>query len=149
VKIGKSAFFRNNLTCITIPDSVRYIRAFAFCFNKIIHLDLGSGIEKIGCFCFAYNKLSLVILPESMKVVSSFAFLGNLISDVCVKKRGIHIREFAFCLNRFPIIRLTRLQSNRKNLSLLIEEKKYQLELLDNKKREKEEELLALMELKD
>lgn len=83
IEIGEKAFYGyntdcNNITSITIPDSVTAIgkHAFAEC-TSLSDVTIGSGVASIGDYGF-YNCTSLtsVTIPESVTSIANYAFSG-------------------------------------------------------------------------
>ena len=75
--IGPSAFaFNNNLTGVTIPESITSIgyEAFYQC-SGLTNIDIGSGVTNIGAnaFGFCFNLMGVTI-PNSVTSIEGFAF---------------------------------------------------------------------------
>lgn len=75
-RIGDSAFERNAMTEISLPDSVSYIGKSAFCFcDKLESIEIPKGVTEISYLTFFQCKgLNKVTLPLSVKVISGLAF---------------------------------------------------------------------------
>lgn len=79
--IGLRTFYKcDNLTHITIPDSVQSIEyyAFAYCEN-LEQVDVNAGSQLGGIYSGAfYNcaKLTGITIPDSVKEISDYAFYG-------------------------------------------------------------------------
>jgi hypothetical protein len=76
------AFSDNNLTYLTVPDSVTYIGKWSFAKNKIGSLMLGSSVETIGIYSFYNNRIHILDLPDSMRVLSHGSFEYNPIDTI-------------------------------------------------------------------
>ena len=77
ITIADYAFYQcQNLTGITIPNSVKAIGNYAFyaCYN-LTGITIPNGVEYIGelAFCFCYGLISIT-LPDSVNFIDSWAF---------------------------------------------------------------------------
>jgi hypothetical protein len=103
-QIGIDSFFNNQLTSVTIPDSVLYIINFAFATNQlqsvtipdsvisiggnafvnnqISSLSIANGITAIGLAAFATNQLTSITLPESINSLAASVFNNNPLNSV-------------------------------------------------------------------
>lgn len=73
ISIGKNAFYDcNNLTSVTIPNSVTSIgvQAFYEC-SQLKVISLHEGLEKIGKYCFAKSAIEELIIPNSVTYVET------------------------------------------------------------------------------
>jgi len=98
--IGPSAFaINNNLTGVTIPDSVTSLgyEAFYQC-SGLTNVNLGSGVANIGAdsfgFCFG---LTGVTIPDSVTSIGGFAFqLCSGLTNVTLGSGVTSIANYAF-----------------------------------------------------
>lgn len=76
--IGAHAFAQlENLTDISIPDSVTIIKDYAFWMCGIENIDIPDGVETIGHGAFSNcSNLSGVQIPNSVTSINDFAFYG-------------------------------------------------------------------------
>jgi multidrug efflux pump subunit AcrA (membrane-fusion protein) len=74
--IGDMAFEDNQLTGVTIPNSVTSIGDMAFEDNQLTSVTIGSSVTSIGMRAFGNNPLVSVIIPGSVTVIDSRAFAG-------------------------------------------------------------------------
>ncbi|APY07618.1 hypothetical protein BWZ20_04580 [Winogradskyella sp. J14-2] len=85
--IGESAFFINDIASLTIPDSVINIDEGAFAQNQTMtNLVLGNNLTSIGDFAFRFCALNEITIPASVTDIGLIAFGGmggtNAITDV-------------------------------------------------------------------
>ena len=97
--IGYEAFRDNNLTSVTIPDSVRYLGERAFYDNKLTSVIIPDSVTNIGYETFRDNKLTSVTIPDSVTSIGSAAFLGNRLTSVTIPDSVRYIGELAFYRN--------------------------------------------------
>jgi hypothetical protein len=85
--IGDEAFKGpgNQLTAVTIPNSVTTIGNYAFKDNAITALSIGTGVTSIGTYAFANNALTTVTIPNNVTTIGTGAFDGctNLATINC------------------------------------------------------------------
>lgn len=76
--IGMSSFTKNNLTHITLPDSVTEIQNYAFSPSLSLEsIDMPATCSYIGMEAFAYsNKLKSIVIPDGVEVIGGGAFLS-------------------------------------------------------------------------
>jgi hypothetical protein len=99
--IGKEAFAKQeNLTSVTIPDSVTTIDESAFSTNKLTSVTFGKGIVSIGDRAFYDNSLTSVTLPDTIKTIGRRAFSHNLLAKVAIPGFNTYIGELAFARNK-------------------------------------------------
>ena len=72
--IRNSAFSRNKLTSVTIPDSVITIENYAFYNNQLTSVTIGNSVTSIGYWAFADNQLTSVTIPNSVITIENGAF---------------------------------------------------------------------------
>ena len=80
--IGASAFFRNDLTSVIIPDSVTTIGDSAFNGNALASVIIGDSVTTIGRLAFFTNLLPSVTIPDSVTSIGDFTFGGNALISV-------------------------------------------------------------------
>ena len=104
--IGLRTFYKcDNLTHITIPDSVQSIEyyAFAYCEN-LEQVDVNAGSQLGGIYSGAfYNcaKLTGITIPDSVKEISDYAFYGcSALTNVTLsensKLQGVYDHAFEY-----------------------------------------------------
>ncbi|GGG14467.1 hypothetical protein GCM10011344_13840 [Dokdonia pacifica] len=83
IEIEDDAFRNDNITSVTIPDSVIDIGANAFRDNQLTDVTLGNSIETIGIGVFRGNDLTSVSIPNSVIEIAQDAFRDNVaLTDV-------------------------------------------------------------------
>jgi hypothetical protein len=81
--IGAEAFRENNLTSVTLPDTLRRIDYSAFQNNQLLSINIPDSVtDGIGSRAFAGNNLVSVILPENLAALGGSAFDSNQITSV-------------------------------------------------------------------
>ena len=94
--IGDSAFYDNDLTSVTIPDSVTTIGAGAFSTNLIRSLTLGASVTTIGDVAFYDNYLTSVTIPDSVTTIGASAFEYSILDTVTIGNSVTTIGDYAF-----------------------------------------------------
>ena len=77
VRIGKQAFSNNQLTSVSIPDSVISIGDIAFSGNQLTSVTIPDSVTSIGMWAFSDNQLSAIRIPSSVTKIESYAFESN------------------------------------------------------------------------
>ena len=113
IKIG--AFRNNKLSTIKIPDSVKVIETGAFENNQISNLTIGNSVEIIGMRAFENNQIASVIIPDSVREIYARAFFNNQISSITVGNSVEYIGYHAFYNNNITFVALS---DNIKNLDM-------------------------------
>ncbi len=113
VKTIKSfAFVNNRITSITIPASVETIETYAFEGNKLETVVIGNGVKTIGSAAFVSwtreeNNISSLTLWNSIESIGDYAFAGNKISSsIIIPPTTTTIDEYAFDYNRLTEVYL-------------------------------------------
>jgi uncharacterized repeat protein (TIGR02543 family) len=82
VEIGESVFEENDLTSVTIPNSVTTIGDDAFRENELTYVTIPSSVTIIGDRAFYKNKLTSITIPSSVMSIGQSAFNDNLLTSV-------------------------------------------------------------------
>src|SRR5574344_68523 len=102
--IGMSAFYDNKLTSVTIPDSVTSIGMSAFYDNKLTSVTIPNSVTSIGNFAFSENQLTSVTIPNSVTSIGNFAFESNQLTSVTIPNSVTSIGEYAFASNQLTSV---------------------------------------------
>ena len=81
--IGRYAFYSNQLTSVSIPDSVTSIGGSAFSGNQLTSVSIPDGVTSIGGF--SNNQLTSVSIPNSVTSIGSSAFARNQLTSVSIE----------------------------------------------------------------
>ena len=81
VEIASNAFEDNQLTSVTIPNSVTSIGDSAFSSNQLTSVTIPSSVTSIGDSAFSSNQLTSVTIPSSVTYMGASAFNSNQLSD--------------------------------------------------------------------
>ena len=82
--IGKDAFKQNQLTEVSIPNSVKSIGEFAFHFNKLTEVSIPNSVNSIGAAAFHTNELTKVSIGNSVTSIGKNAFRNNNLTEVSI-----------------------------------------------------------------
>lgn len=97
-EIGKSAFYDEDITSVSIPDSVVYIRqgAFNYC-GQLKSVRLGNHVKTIERNAFARDALLPEInLPESLETIGESAFDGCGVTEIAIPDSVTELGEAVF-----------------------------------------------------
>ena len=72
----------NNLTSLTLPDSVTTIGDYAFAANELNSLTIGNNVTTIGDSAFYDNELISLTIPDSVTTIGNWAFDTNNLTSV-------------------------------------------------------------------
>ena len=88
MSIGGSAFYRNQLTNVTIPDNVTSIGGSAFSENQLTSITIPDSVTSIGEYAFYVNQLTNVTIPDSVTSIGRSAFEFNRNLTKIINKTG-------------------------------------------------------------
>ena len=77
-------FMGNQLTTVTIPNSVTTIENGAFMGNQLTTVTIPNSVTRIGILAFMGNGLASISIPNSVRRIDSGAFLFNPITRITI-----------------------------------------------------------------
>ena len=107
--IGKDAFKQNQLTEVSIPNSVKYIGDYAFSLNQLTEVVIPNSVESIGESAFHFNLLTEVSIGNSVKSIGKEAFITNDLTEVSIGNSVTSIGENAFYNNELTEVSIGNL----------------------------------------
>src|SRR5574344_2155536 len=99
-----AAFAYNQLTSVTIPNSVTSIGEYAFASNQLTSVTIPNSITSISNFAFFHNQLTSVVIPNSVTSIGNFAFYDNKLTSVTIPNSVTSIGESAFESNQLTSV---------------------------------------------
>jgi len=102
--IGNRAFFRKDLSAVTIPETVVTIEPLAFAENQLQTANI-PGCVSIGYEAFAGNQLTSLILSEQLSSIGPRAFINNKLAAITLPGKITNIGKDAFAGN--PLTSIT------------------------------------------
>lgn len=76
------AFYSDQITSVTIPDSVTSIGNYAFYNNQITSATIPNSVTSIGKYAFYKNQLTSITIPNSVTNIGYSAFYNNRLTSV-------------------------------------------------------------------
>lgn len=99
-EIGVGAFFKHeNLTSVTIPDSITTISGHAFqeC-RSLESITIPDGVTSIGeCTFDRCSSLTNIEIPNSVTSIDDWAFYNCRITNIIIPNNVTSIGDYAFC----------------------------------------------------
>jgi len=105
--IGAMAFQDNELTSVTIPNSVTTIGAMAFQDNELTSVTIPNSVTTIEYQTFFLNQLTSVTIPDSVTTIGDNAFLANQLTSVTIPNSVTTIGRSAFRHNQLTSVYIT------------------------------------------
>ena len=96
VAIGARAFANNQLTSVTIGNSVTSIGEMAFANNRLTSVTIGNSVTSIGKEAFQHNQLTSVTIGNSVTSIGEWAFFRNQLTSVTIPNSVTSIGHGAF-----------------------------------------------------
>lgn len=81
-KIGLVAFYKKELTSVSIPEGIVEIGKDAFRENNLTSVEIPNSLEVIGEAAFYENNLTSVVIPTSVRSLEGWAFGANDLTSV-------------------------------------------------------------------
>ena len=78
------SFVYNQLTSVSIPNSVTTIGDWTFDHNQLTSVTIPNNVTSIGAHAFASNQLTSVIIGSSVTTIGFYAFASNLLTSVTI-----------------------------------------------------------------
>lgn len=86
----------NDLTTLTIPDSVTYLGDWAFQWNDLTSVTLGKGLTNIPDGTFYFSHLTTIDIPSNITSIGSDAFVLNNFASLTIPDSVTSIGDSAF-----------------------------------------------------
>ena len=106
ISIGQSAFFNNQLTSISIPNTVMSIGQWAFRQNRLTSVVIPNSVTEVGVGAFARNSLTAVTMSDSVISIGRIAFANNQLTNIVIPNSVTRIEEDVFIWNNFDQFKL-------------------------------------------
>jgi hypothetical protein len=112
----------NQLTTVSIPNSVLIVENHAFRENLLQNVSFGDNVEIIGEEAFRDNQLSTVDIPDSVVKIGHRAFMNNQFASLVIPYNVESIGDYAFYndylnRNRFQLY-IVHFKGNRPTIGI-------------------------------
>lgn len=95
--IGQSAFSEDNVYTVSMPNTVKEIKDYAFYRSKLISITLSDSLQSIGISAFySCDMLHEIELPEMLNTIGEFAFDSSGLVKLTMPNSVQAIGECAF-----------------------------------------------------
>ncbi|MBR5844629.1 MAG: leucine-rich repeat protein [Bacteroidaceae bacterium] len=104
--IEDNAFSYTNITSLQLPDGIKELGSYAFCFCSSLSgtLHLPESLEYIGTSCFSYCSMlsGNLVLPSRLTLIKSESFRGcGFTGDLVIPESVVSIGSTAFYSTQF------------------------------------------------
>lgn len=104
-EIKKTAFLENNLSTVSIPESVEKIGDYAFSNNRNLEtVNFSEGIKELGFMSFAFTNINSLVFPDSLASIRSAAFYRSGLTNVSDMNNVEFIGNDAFADNNLQLV---------------------------------------------
>ena len=107
ISIGWEAFANNGINSLNLPSSLQFINEYAFENNQISLLAFPATIESIGFGAFRNNGLSNVTFSDGITTIGQDAFAENLLYDVIIPDSVTNLEWGAFRDNQLTTVEIS------------------------------------------
>ena len=98
LEIGASAFYKTNISAITLPNNLKYINTNAFCLTKLTTVTIPGSVQVISAYAFGTNTLTEILFAEGDMdpglTIESHALVGTAISEITLPAHLIAIGDY-------------------------------------------------------
>jgi hypothetical protein len=103
--LGKDAFYSENITSVSIPNTLIEIGQGAFAYNPLSHVTIPDSVTHIGRGAFRFNNLTSVSIGNNVTYIDDGAFYTNQLTELIIPEGVTQINESAFASNK--LVQLT------------------------------------------
>ena len=97
VYIGKSVFYREVLTRVSIPNTIQSIGNGAFSYCKLEEVHIPGSVKSIGNGCFAGSKIRQLVIEDGVQFIDGRAFANcTNLEEVVLPNSITEIKHEAF-----------------------------------------------------
>ena len=100
ISIGRNAFMSNNLISVIISNNITIIEYATFLGNQLTNVTIPNSVIEIGSSAFDNNQLTNVTIPNSVNIINNYAFSDNQLTNITIPNSVIEIGSSAFRNNQ-------------------------------------------------